>query len=84
MDKEIVTLELNNSWTLTSLPPNKFLIGCKWVYRIKYNSDGTIERYKARLIAKGYTQKEVAKFVLVRIVLALVVVKGVFALNGCK
>jgi Reverse transcriptase (RNA-dependent DNA polymerase) len=31
-------------------------VGCKWVYKLKYNSDRTIERYKARLVAKGYTQ----------------------------
>jgi Reverse transcriptase (RNA-dependent DNA polymerase) len=31
-------------------------VACKWVYKIKYNSDGAIERYKARLIVKGYTQ----------------------------
>ena len=47
MDKEIQTLELNNTWTLTPLPPGKIPIGRKWVYRIKYHSDGTIERYKA-------------------------------------
>ena len=55
MDKEIEALEVNNTWTLTQLPAGKSPIGCKWVYRIKYLPDGTIERYKAHLIAKGFT-----------------------------
>lgn len=37
---------------------DKKSIGCKWVNKLKHNSDGTIERYKARLMAKGYTQIE--------------------------
>ena len=88
MDKEIEALEVNNTWTLTQLPLGKSPIGYKWVYRIKYLLDGTIERYKAQLIAKGFTQKlgldyletfsPVAKFVSVRIVLSLAVVKGWF------
>jgi Reverse transcriptase (RNA-dependent DNA polymerase) len=44
------------TWTITQLPKNKKLVGCKWVYKIKYNSDGIIKRYKTRLVVKGYTQ----------------------------
>lgn len=51
MDKEIQALEKDN----TPLPPSKTPIGCKWVYKIKLNLDGTIERYQAQLMAKGYT-----------------------------
>ena len=58
MDKEIQALEQNHTWELTSLPLRKTPIGCKWVYRIKFKSNGTVDRYKTRLIAKGYTQKE--------------------------
>ncbi|XP_052203988.1 uncharacterized mitochondrial protein AtMg00820-like [Diospyros lotus] len=58
MKAELDALESNNTWTLTSLPPSKDPIGCKWVYKIKGCSDGTIERYKARFVAKGYTQIE--------------------------
>ena len=57
INKEIEALEVNDTWTLTPLPPGKSAIGYKWVYRVKYLPDGTIERYKARLIAKGFTQK---------------------------
>lgn len=49
-------MEQNGTWSVTSLPPGKNVVGCKWVFTIKYNSDGTIERYKARLVAKGFTQ----------------------------
>nr|GEX17894.1 uncharacterized mitochondrial protein AtMg00810-like [Tanacetum cinerariifolium] len=59
MNKELQALEANKTWELVLLLPlNKIPIGCKWVYIIKFNVDGTIERYKARLVAKGLNQKE--------------------------
>ena len=58
MDKEIQALEKNHTWELTPLPPGKTPIGCKWIYKVKLNPDGTVERYKTRLVAKGYTQRE--------------------------
>ena len=58
MDEELSALQLNQTWTLTPLPAGQKPIGCKWVYKIKYNSNGSVDRYKARLVAKGYTQIE--------------------------
>ena len=58
MDKEIQALEQTHTWVLTPLPPGKRPIGCKWVYKVKLNPNGTLERYTARLVAKGYTQRE--------------------------
>ena len=52
MDEELKALEQNETWKIISLPKNKKPVGCKWVYKTKYNSDGTIEMYKARLVAK--------------------------------
>ena len=46
MAKEIEALEINKTWTVEDLPPNKKPINCKWVYRVKYNSDGTVERIR--------------------------------------
>jgi Reverse transcriptase (RNA-dependent DNA polymerase) len=56
MKEELGALERNETWEIVQLPKGKKVVGCKWVYKLKYNSDGTIERYKARLVAKGYTQ----------------------------
>lgn len=42
--------ETNNTGTLTSLTSSKKLFGCKWVYKIKYNLDGSCERHKSRLV----------------------------------
>ena len=57
MGKEIKSLKDNKVWELTTLPPGKKGIGCKWVYKVKTNSGGSIERYKARLVARGFDQK---------------------------
>jgi len=44
----------NNTWKLVDCPQNVKTIGCKWVYRIKYNQKGELEKYKARLVAKCF------------------------------
>lgn len=54
MNKEIEALIKNNTWEIVDLPKGKKSIGCKWLYKVKLKSNGTLERYKARLIAKCY------------------------------
>ena len=54
MNEEIRAIKRNNTWELTDLPKGARPICVKWVYKKKTNSDGEIERYKARLVVKGY------------------------------
>jgi Reverse transcriptase (RNA-dependent DNA polymerase) len=56
MEEELQTLEKNDTWDVVKLPNRKKIIGCKWIYKIKYNCDCSIDRYKVRLVAKGFTQ----------------------------
>ncbi|XP_074318827.1 uncharacterized protein LOC141655658 [Silene latifolia] len=86
MQNEIDALERNNTWTIEPLPPHKKAIGSKWVYKIKYHADGSIERYKARLVIMGNRQIEgidfqetfapTVKMVTVRTLLAIAAAKN--------
>ena len=58
MREEIQALRANRTWTLVSFHPSMNVVGSRWVYKIKCRSDGSIERYKARLVARGFTQQE--------------------------
>jgi hypothetical protein len=56
MDEKVAALDANATWELVGLPKDKKVIGCKWVYKIKHNADGSMNKYKARLVTKGYAQ----------------------------
>ncbi|KAH9723193.1 retrovirus-related pol polyprotein from transposon RE1 [Citrus sinensis] len=86
MQLEFDALTRNNTWTLVPMTSQHKLVGCKWVFRTKYNTDGTVSKHKARLVAKGFHQtagvdyKEtfspVVKSSTVRTILSLAVMKG--------
>ena len=57
MDEEIASIEKNKTWELVDLPNGRDVIGLKWIYKTKYNEDGSIQKHKACLVAKGYSQQ---------------------------
>ncbi|GKU97663.1 hypothetical protein SLEP1_g10777 [Rubroshorea leprosula] len=57
MQDELQALDKTRTWDLVDLPAGKPLVGCKWVYKIKTRSDGSVECYKDHLVAKGFTQE---------------------------
>ncbi|XP_037496042.1 uncharacterized mitochondrial protein AtMg00820-like [Jatropha curcas] len=81
MQDELQALHENHTWDILPCPPNVKPIGCKWVYSVKRRSDGTLDRYKARLVALGNKQKyrvdyeetfaPVAKMTTVRTIIAV-------------
>ncbi|MFS7939299.1 putative RNA-directed DNA polymerase [Helianthus anomalus] len=86
MDDELKALHVNQTWTLVPRPTSTNIIGSKWIYRIKYNSNGSIDRYKARLVAQGFTQipglnfshtfSPVVKSSTIRVVLSLATINN--------
>lgn len=86
MDEEIKALMKNDTWSLTQPPTGTAILSNRWVYKVKRKADGTIDRYRARLVAKGYLQQEdinyfetfspVVRYESVRAILAIAAIKG--------
>ena len=81
MQEEMEALHKNKTWELVPQPQGRKAIGNKWVFKIKRNSDDQVERFRERLVVKGYAQKEgidfneiifpVVRLTTVRVVLAM-------------
>ncbi|MCO5590589.1 hypothetical protein L7F22_044560 [Adiantum nelumboides] len=86
MNEEINALYVNEMWELVPLPKGKKPIGCRWVCKVKHNSDESVSRYNARLVAKGYAQTYgidyeetialVSKIATVRVIIEVATAKG--------
>jgi hypothetical protein len=82
MNDEIDSIMNNDVWKLTDLPSQRKAIGCKWVLIKKFKANGSLGKYKAKLVAKGFTQQPsidfvntyllVAKFTSIRIIMFIV------------
>src|SRR5690606_37343441 len=82
IDSELQSLIDNETWTpVDNLPPNAHAVDSRWVFKVKRNADHSVNKFKARLVARGFTQRPgvdfdetyapVVKFVTLRVVLAI-------------
>lgn len=62
MSKEYAALLSNGTWDLVPSSLDQNVVGCKWVFKVKQRADGTLERYKAQLVTKGFHQEEGVDF----------------------
>ena len=58
MVEEYSSIMTNDVWEVVPRPQDRSVVGSRWIYKIKYVADGSVEKYKFRFVAKGYTQKE--------------------------
>ena len=87
MDEEFNALTRNNTWVLVPRSDSYNIVGNKWVFKEKFNADGSFQRFKARLVAKGFHQRPgldfgetfspIIKASTIRIVLTICSHKGV-------
>jgi transposase InsO family protein len=56
-EEEMEAHRVNGTWEIVKLPPGKRAIGSRWFLKVKRNADGSLDRYKGRVVAKGYSQR---------------------------
>jgi len=86
MMEEYQSIMKNGVWEIVPRPQGKSLVTSKWIYKIKHVADGSIEKYKARFVARGFSQKEgvdydetfapVARYASIRTIIAIASVMG--------
>lgn len=86
MDEEYQSILKNNVWDIVPRPKGKSVVSSKWLYKIKHATDGSIEKYKARFVARGFSQEEgidyeetfapVAHYISIRTIIAIAATKG--------